>query len=88
MRLMNNPHGIVIVTAAGADIAVHEPALLRPVALTAVYSREQSLSATRSDNGRLSGTSAGRPPVTTREAARYRMRDSGTLSGISGEAEQ
>jgi WD40 repeat protein len=44
-------HGDTIVTVAGADIAIHQPALLRRMSSF----REQE-GTNRSDNGRLSGT--------------------------------
>ena len=50
-------HGNVIVTAAGADIAVHQPALPRAHALAAVlFPGTTAGRRNRSDNGRLSGT--------------------------------
>jgi WD40 repeat protein len=53
-------HGDTIVTVAGADIAIHQPALLRRMSSF----REQE-GTNRSDNGRLSGTSAGEPLART-----------------------
>ena len=59
-------HGNVIVTAAGADIAIHQPAFPATDALAAVPFPEQRSVGERSDNGLLSGTTAGMCPVITR----------------------
>jgi WD40 repeat protein len=49
-------HGIVIVTAAGADIAVHQPRSRGPCASFCSVSRDNARPMKRPDNGRLSGT--------------------------------
>jgi WD40 repeat protein len=77
----------LVVTAAGRDIAVHQLVAPWPVRKSSAFSGP----------GRA-GTTIGkwpviqyirrRPPVIAREAARGRVRDSGTLSGTSGKEER
>ena len=79
-------HGNIIVTAAGADIAVHQLALPQPMPWLLFYFAEQRPAGKRSDNGRLSGTS-GRDAWRGPGRAVQPVRDSGTLSGTSVEEE-
>jgi hypothetical protein len=54
-------HGNVIISAAGGDIAAHQPTLQGLCASCSSVSWKQRPAAERLDNGRLSGTSAGEP---------------------------
>ena len=58
-------HSDVIITTAGADIAVHKPTLLRPVRVSCrLFLGTNDRPVKRLDNGRLSGTSAGDASMT------------------------
>jgi len=72
-------HGnVIVVTAAGADIAVHKPAFPRPMRELLFFTGTQNRPAKRSDNGRLSGTSAGEPLARTSVLRRANIQPSAT----------
>jgi hypothetical protein len=74
-------HGNISVIAVGGDIAIHHQSLHDPYEIASC----SAASADRYDHRIMAGypVQRGRSPVITREAARRRMRDSGTLSGTS-----
>ena len=79
-------HGNIIVTAVDGDIAIHSQQLHDLYEIASC----SAASADRYDHRIMAGypVQRGHPPAITWEAARRRVRDSGTLSGTSAEEEQ